>query len=392
MAVHGMKRARPDELVPGTASVITARLDYLPRATAARLAAHRVGAPRRSVGGHGLGLCARPRLSQGAAQAPGAARRADRRGDRAFRPPRLHRFGARARGRARVEERHRLARQAHARADRDKGSMFFLGEIFVDVALPRPSRSSDHCGTCSACIDVCPTQAIVAPYQLDARRCISYLTIEAKGAIPVEFRAAIGNRVYGCDDCQLVCPWNKFAQREPARGLRRPAAARRPVAARALGLARGRVPARHRGQRDPPHRLRALAAQPRGRARQRARRERRRGDRRRAARASRRGERARARAHRLGAGPGDARSQCGDPMTPDPSTSAAAIDRFCDAIWIEEGLAANTLAAYRRDLTLLAPGWRGSADDRSSTPARATCVPMRSPATTAARRPAPTGA
>jgi len=99
--------------------------------------------------------------------------------------------------------------------DRDAGSMFFLGEIFVDVALPESPIASDHCGSCRACIDVCPTQAIVAPYELDARRCISYLTIEAKGAIPIEFRGAIGNRVYGCDDCQLVCPWNKFASASP---------------------------------------------------------------------------------------------------------------------------------------------------------------------------------
>ena len=99
--------------------------------------------------------------------------------------------------------------------DRAAGSMFFLGEIFVDVALPESEPVADHCGRCTACIDVCPTQAIVAPYELDARRCISYLTIEAKGAIPVEFRAAIGNRIYGCDDCQLVCPWNKFASASP---------------------------------------------------------------------------------------------------------------------------------------------------------------------------------
>jgi epoxyqueuosine reductase len=93
--------------------------------------------------------------------------------------------------------------------------MFFLGEIFVDLALPETPAVGAHCGSCSACIDVCPTQAIVAPYALDARRCISYLTIESKGAIPVQFRAAIGNRVYGCDDCQLVCPWNKFATASP---------------------------------------------------------------------------------------------------------------------------------------------------------------------------------
>ncbi|WP_114638947.1 tRNA epoxyqueuosine(34) reductase QueG [Polynucleobacter necessarius] len=93
------------------------------------------------------------------------------------------------------------------------GSTFFLGEILVDVSLPMDEPQDEHCGTCQACIDICPTQAITAPYQLDARRCISYLTIENPGPIPVEFRRGMGNRVYGCDDCQLICPWNKFAKR-----------------------------------------------------------------------------------------------------------------------------------------------------------------------------------
>ena len=96
--------------------------------------------------------------------------------------------------------------------NREAGSMFFLGEIFVNIPFELDKPISSHCGECSACIDSCPTQAIVAPYQLDARRCISYLTIENRGSIPIEFREAMGNRVYGCDDCQLVCPWNKFAQ------------------------------------------------------------------------------------------------------------------------------------------------------------------------------------
>ena len=96
--------------------------------------------------------------------------------------------------------------------NRDAGSLFFLGEIYVNLPLPVDPLTTEHCGTCRKCIDICPTQAIVAPYQLDARRCISYLTIENKGAIPLEFREAIGNRIYGCDDCQLVCPWNKYAQ------------------------------------------------------------------------------------------------------------------------------------------------------------------------------------
>ncbi|APC05685.1 tRNA epoxyqueuosine(34) reductase QueG [Polynucleobacter asymbioticus] len=97
--------------------------------------------------------------------------------------------------------------------NRDSGSTFFLGEILVDIPLPIDTEVEEHCGTCTSCIDICPTQAITAPYQLDARRCISYLTIENPEAIPLEFRRAMGNRVYGCDDCQLICPWNKFAKR-----------------------------------------------------------------------------------------------------------------------------------------------------------------------------------
>jgi epoxyqueuosine reductase len=106
--------------------------------------------------------------------------------------------------------------------DRAAGSYFFLGEIYLDLALPRDEAATAHCGSCSACIPACPTGAIVEPYRLDARRCISYLTIELTGPIPLEFRRSVGNRIYGCDDCQLACPWNKFARpsAEPAFSVR----------------------------------------------------------------------------------------------------------------------------------------------------------------------------
>ncbi len=213
MAAHGLKRARPAELVPGTVRVISARMDYLPRDTPvhwqdAELKA--LDAPRRAVvsvyaRGRDYHKVLRSRL-QSLAQR--LAAEVGPFGHRVFTDsaPVLEvelatRAGLGWRGK------HTLA------LARDAGSMFFLGEIFIDLPLPVDEPASAHCGSCSACIDVCPTQAIVAPYRLDARRCISYLTIEHAGAIPVEFRAAMGNRIYGCDDCQLVCPWNKYAQR-----------------------------------------------------------------------------------------------------------------------------------------------------------------------------------
>ena len=220
MARHGMKRARPAELVPGTASVITARMDYLPRpAPAAGTASQpewqavewqRLAAPNAA----NISLYARGRdyhkVLRGRLQtlADRLAAEIGPFGHRVFTDsaPVLEvelaaRSGLGWRGK------HTLA------LSRDAGSMFFLGELFVDLALPPSAPVAAHCGSCSACIDVCPTQAITGPYRLDARRCISYLTIEHDGPIPVEFRAAIGNRIYGCDDCQLVCPWNKYAQR-----------------------------------------------------------------------------------------------------------------------------------------------------------------------------------
>ncbi len=213
MAAHGLKRARPAELVPGTVSVISVRLDYLPAATPAGWQAvewKALGDPQRAqvslyARGRDYHKVLRARLQQL------ADRLLDEVGPLGYRAftdsaPVLEvelatRSGLAWRGK------HTLALQ------RDAGSMFFLGELFVDLALPASAPTSAHCGQCSACIEVCPTRAIVAPYRLDARRCISYLTIEHDGPIPIELRAAIGNRIHGCDDCQLVCPWNKFAQR-----------------------------------------------------------------------------------------------------------------------------------------------------------------------------------
>ena len=213
MQRHGLKRARPAELVPGTLSVITARLDYLPRATAPGWQAiewQRLGDPQQAsvsiyARGRDYHKVLRARLQ---ALADKLAAEVGELGARVFTDsaPVLEvelasRSGTGWRGK------HTLALQ------REGGSMFFLGEIFVDLALPATVPVPAHCGSCSACIEVCPTRAIVAPYRLDARRCISYLTIEHDGAIPLELRAPLGNRIYGCDDCQLVCPWNKYAQR-----------------------------------------------------------------------------------------------------------------------------------------------------------------------------------
>ena len=215
MARHGLKRARPAELVSGTLSVITARMDYLPRAAladgtdwrAAELArAAEPGAAVVSVYARGRDYhkVMRQRLQTLADRLAGLLGPF---GHRVFcdSAPVLEaelatRSGLGWRGKHTLV----LAREA--------GSMFFLGEIHVDLALPPSAPVSAHCGQCSACITACPTGAIVAPYRLDARRCISYLTIESDAPIPLEWRAALGARIYGCDDCQLACPWNKYAK------------------------------------------------------------------------------------------------------------------------------------------------------------------------------------
>jgi epoxyqueuosine reductase len=213
MAAHGSKRTRPAELVPGTVRVITARLDYLPAGAPGEWQAVEWQAlrdPRRAVvstyaRGRDYHKVLRSRLQ----------RLADRLAERVG--PFGHRVFTDSAPVAEVELASRSGigwRGKHTLAlHREGGSMFFLGEIYVDLPLPPSEPVAARCGSCSACIDICPTQAIVAPYRLDARRCISYLTIEHDGPIPVEFRAAIGNRIYGCDDCQLACPWNKYAQR-----------------------------------------------------------------------------------------------------------------------------------------------------------------------------------
>ena len=210
---HGLKRARPAELVPGTLRVITARMDYLPRNSSddwREREWQRVAQPGQAVvsvyaRGRDYHKVLRARLEALAQQLRAAV------------GPFGHRVFTDSAPVLEVELAARSGlgwRGKHTLAlHRDAGSMFFLGELFVDLALPVTAPVEAHCGSCSACIAICPTQAIVGPYRLDARRCISYLTIEHGGPIPLELRAAIGNRVYGCDDCQLVCPWNKYAQR-----------------------------------------------------------------------------------------------------------------------------------------------------------------------------------
>ena len=213
MAAHGLKRARPAELVPGTVSVITARMDYLPRDADADWAAREWQAlhdPQRAV----VSVYARGRDYHKVLRA-----RLQRLAERlaAEVGPFGHRVFTDSAPVLEVELATRSGlgwRGKHTLAlAREAGSMFFLGEIYVDLALPPAEPASAHCGQCTACLDVCPTGAIVAPYRLDARRCISYLTIEHAGAIDPALRPLLGNRIYGCDDCQLACPWNKYARR-----------------------------------------------------------------------------------------------------------------------------------------------------------------------------------
>ena len=215
MQTHGLKRARPAELVPGTLSVITARMNYLPRNTQtsegqwienerARLARSGEGVISVYARGRDYHKVMRKRLEQLAQKIQGEVSALGYRVFTDSAPVLEVELGVQSglgwRGK------HTLL------LSRDSGSMFFLGEIYLNIPLQPTAKEEPHCGTCRSCIDVCPTGAITKPYVLDARKCISYLTIEHTGTIPIELRAKIGNHIYGCDDCQTACPWNKYAQ------------------------------------------------------------------------------------------------------------------------------------------------------------------------------------
>jgi epoxyqueuosine reductase len=206
MAKHGLMRARADELVPNTISVISARMDYLP--SDAKFAQTLKNKDKAYISRYALGRdyhkLMRKRLKQLGEKIEQYCQQFN------FRPfvdsaPILERPLAEKAGLGWVGK-HSLLINEQA------GSWFFLGELLVDIPLPVTTKSENQCGSCVSCIKICPTQAIVEPYVVDARKCISYLTIELRDAIPEQYRKAIGNRVYGCDDCQLICPWNKFAQ------------------------------------------------------------------------------------------------------------------------------------------------------------------------------------
>lgn len=207
MSAHGQKRTRPELLEANTLSVISARLDY--QHDNSDNMANLLNIPQQAyVSRYALGRdyhkLIRKRLQQLAQQIE------------AIQPCGWRVFS----DSAPVMEKPLAVRAGlgwqgkHSNLiARDGGSWFFLGEIYISLDLSADTEEANHCGHCQACIDVCPTQAIVAPYRVDARRCISYLTIENKTTIPLEFRTAIGNRIYGCDDCQLICPWNRFAKK-----------------------------------------------------------------------------------------------------------------------------------------------------------------------------------
>lgn len=207
MTKHGSKRSHPDELIPGTLRVISARMDYWPGTARAAKEAIQDSATAyvsRYALGRDYHKVLRTKLAQLAERISSAIQPHHY---RVFvdSGPVLEKALARNAGLGWIGKHTNLI-------NRHAGSWFFLGEIFTTLPLPVDAAVDNHCGTCTACIEICPTQAIIGPYQLDARRCISYLTIELRDSIPIEFRKAIGNRIYGCDDCQLFCPWNKFAK------------------------------------------------------------------------------------------------------------------------------------------------------------------------------------
>ncbi len=207
MARHGTKRSRPQELVPGTCTVLSLRMDYLPEGTPAQqvLDQSDLGYISRYALGRDYHKVIRSRLAQLAKKIR------DELGAGNYRAfvdsaPVLERAVAEQAGLGWIAKNTMLINES-------AGSWFFLGEIYTDIPLPNSKpQETKHCGSCTSCLDICPTQAFVGPFVLDARRCISYLTIEHEGAIATELRPLMGNRIYGCDDCQLVCPWNKFAQ------------------------------------------------------------------------------------------------------------------------------------------------------------------------------------
>lgn len=206
MARHGQKRSRPAQLEPGTLRIISGRMDYLPQAHDT-MQTNLDDPARAFISRYALGRdyhkLLRKRLQQLAHKIESVVGKF---GYRVFTDsaPVLEKAIAEKAGLGWIGKHSNVI-------DEHTGSWFFLGEIFIDLPLPIDTAATNHCGTCHACLDACPTDAIVAPYQVDARRCISYLTIELKGSIPLELRPLMGNRIYGCDDCQLVCPWNKFA-------------------------------------------------------------------------------------------------------------------------------------------------------------------------------------
>ncbi|MDZ7277124.1 tRNA epoxyqueuosine(34) reductase QueG [Pantoea eucrina] len=206
MARHGMMRARPHELLPGTLRVISVRMNYLPAkaAFASTLKNPQLGYVSRYALGRDYHKVLRNRLKKLGEMIQ------DHCGERQFRPfvdsaPLLERPLAVKAGLGWTGK-HSLV------LNREAGSWFFLGELLIDLPLPVDEPQPEQCGRCVACMTICPTSAIVEPYVVDARRCISYLTIELEGAIPEALRPLIGNRIYGCDDCQLICPWNRYGQ------------------------------------------------------------------------------------------------------------------------------------------------------------------------------------